>query len=268
MPISFNAIDCTPLVIDNEFEITDEGKLASYVAEIVLGRYANVKRVLKSLATTSFRITEDEVSYAIARLDAKDKSDKDIEKRDGWIFQIISWLALFIESSDQDFYNQPPHDAPAQHGLDGIAVTIGSDKKIEEIVITEDKFTKNPRNLIQRQIWPEFSDFEMGIHDNKIVGRISALLEHLDGGTILEINQNDLCSKELRRYRVGINRLSYHADKKGKETLFNEYDKKVVGSNPHRRFASTIYKDDIRKWMDDFILLVIEELKKKKPIHV
>ena len=268
MLISFNQIDCKPLVIDNEFEITDEGKLANYVASIILGRYIHVKKILKSLATITPKIAENEVAFAISRLESKGKSANEIEKRDGWIFQMISWLVLFSENSKEDFYNQQPHDAPAQHGLDGIAVIIGADKKIEQIIISEDKFTKNPRNKIQQQIWPEFSDFEKGIHDNKIVSRISALLENLDGGSILLVNQNDLCSKNLRTYRIGINRLAEHTNREGREKLFKGFDEQVEGTTPHRRYASTIYRDDIRAWMENFTLLVIEELKKNNPVNV
>ena len=88
MPFDFKKCDCLPLVIDNEFEINDEDVLAEYVGRIVLGHYAHVKRIINALSIVNPSLTDTDMDFAIIRLKKNGKSKKDIEKRDGWLFQI------------------------------------------------------------------------------------------------------------------------------------------------------------------------------------
>lgn len=268
MIFNFNECDCTPLVIDNEFEIIDEELLAEYVGRIILGHFVHVKRIIQALASDPPEASDDSLDSAILALKRESLSDKDIEKRDGWIFQIISWLALLSENKGKKFYSQQPHDAPAQHGLDGLAVILNDELKIESIIISEDKCTENHRVVIPKQVWPEFEEFEQGLHTNKLVSRISAMLEHLDSGSILQANQNTIYLKGLWQYRVGINRTNTYDTNKKRRKLFKGYDECVTGEEPHRRFAVTIHKEDIRGWMEQFSKKVIRYLESQKIVHV
>jgi hypothetical protein len=263
MPFNYNNFDCSPLVIDNEFNIHDEEKLSRYIAKVVLGHFAHIKRIIRALSTIAPTLANDDIDNAINLLTSKDKSTKDIEKRDGWVFQIISWLVLFDENKGGKFYCQQPHDAPAQHGLDGVAVSLSNDLKIERIIITEDKCSKNHRVVIPK-IWDEFKLFEDGKNNNKVVSRISALLEDLDEGKVLEANKNDISSKNLWKYRVGINRNNTYQSLQGRKNLFKGYDDCVTGTDPSRRYASTIHKENIRSWMEHISNKVIKYLESEK----
>jgi nitrogen fixation/metabolism regulation signal transduction histidine kinase len=99
LPFSFNKCNCLPLVIDNEFHVNNEALLAEYVGRIVLGHFAHIKRIIKTLSTTIPIANNSDIQAAIDRLKKDGKSSVDIEKRDGWVFQIISWLALFSENN-------------------------------------------------------------------------------------------------------------------------------------------------------------------------
>ncbi|MEZ7494415.1 hypothetical protein QO206_02890 [Leeuwenhoekiella aequorea] len=263
MPFAFKDCDCSPLVIDNEFSIQDENLLAEYVGKIVLGHYAHVKKIINRLSPQTPVIPNEVIDLAIEKLN----NPTDIEKRDGWVFQIISWLVLVIQKNDEKYYCQQPHDAPAQHGIDGIGIILNSDQKIKNIIITEDKCTTNHRNRMV-EIWSEFRDFEKGDHDNKIVNRLSPLLEHIDNGVVLEAIQNDLYSKDLRKYRVGINRNSKYEEVKKRKKLFKGYDSCILDNDVKRRTASTMYKDDIRGWMEGFSQKVVSFLQKQKTSNV
>ncbi len=266
MPFKHTNTDCLPLVIDNEYEIENEDLLAEYVAMIILGHFSHVKRIIKALATQPLEHLNDEIDQAIEKLKSEGKEDKQIEKRDGWIFQMISWLALFSEYKDATFYCQQPHDAPAQHGLDGVAITLDDESKIKNIIITEDKCTTNPRVVIPK-VWSEFEEFEKGLHNNKLVSRVSALIETLDNGDILETNRNDIYNNNLRKYRLGINRNDSHQEVPRKRIkLFKGYDGCVKGEDPHRRYGATLYQPEIRLWMDDFCNKIIIYLNGKKKL--
>ena len=219
MPFNFNICDCSPLVIDNEIIIKDEDILAQHVGKIILGHFAHVKRIILALSTTTPVNDNFDIEIAIERLSSIGKEVKDIEKRDGWVFQIISWLALLIENKEKRYFCQQPHDAPAQHGLDGIAVILNNANSIESIIVCEDKCTENHRVLIPK-IWTEFTEFERGDHNNKLVSRISALIEQLDEGNVLEANINSIYSKDVRKYRVGINRNNTYQSPPKRKKLF------------------------------------------------
>jgi hypothetical protein len=262
MLFNFNKCDCSPLVIDNEFEVNNEDLLAEYVGKIVLGHYAHVKRIIKALSTTNLAIHDSDIQSAIDRLKGTSS-----DKRDGWIFQIISWLALFSENNGKKFYCQQPHDAPAQHGLDGIAILLNDSSTIDSIIITEDKCTGSHRVLIPK-VWEEFKQFERGDHDNKLVSRISALIEHLDDGSVLEVNRNNIYLKDIRQYRVGINRNDTYQTEQKRKDLFKGYDECVKDTISHRRYASTLHKEDIRAWMEQFSQKVIKYLESQKSTNV
>lgn len=261
MPFAFKDCDCSPLVIDNEFSVENEDLLAEYVGKVVLGHYAHVKKIINRLSPETPNIPNEIIDIAIEKLN----KPTDIEKRDGWVFQIISWLVLVIQKNDEIYYCQQPHDAPAQHGIDGIGIVLNSDMKIKNIIITEDKCTTNPRVLIPK-IWKEFIDFENGTEDNKIVSRISSLLENIDDGIVLEAIQNDLYSKKLRKYRVGINRDDKYEELEKRKNLFKGYDTCVLDDDATRRTASTMHKNDIRDWMEKFSHKVVNYLQTQKII--
>lgn len=267
MPFDFSDCDCTPLVIDNEFDINDETLLAEYIGRIVLGHFAHVKRIINTLSVANPNITDSDLDIAISRLKNDGKTKIELDKRDGWVFQIISWLALYIENKDKSFYCQQPHDAPAQHGIDGVALILKADFTIENIIITEDKCTENQRVIIPN-IWKEFKEFEKGVHNNQLVSRISAMIESLDNGNVLEANKNDIYKKELWKYRVGINRNDTYQTTEKRKDLFKGYDECVNGLDPHRRYAATIHRNDIRDWVEKLCQKVIQFLESQKVDNV
>lgn len=267
MPFNYNDCDCLPLVIDNEFYINDEVKLAEYVGRIVLGHYVHVKKVINRLSSSPPFADINDIELAIIKLKRDGKTDKDIEKRDGWVFQMISWLSLFNKNTGKSFYCQQPHDAPAQHGLDGLGLLLNDKLEIDAITITEDKCTENHRVIIPK-IWMEFEEFEKGKYNSKLVSRISAMIENIDGGRVLDANNNNIYKKQLWQYRVAINRNDIYQPASGRKGLFKGYDVCVTGTNPHRRFASTLYQKDIRAWMEQFSQKVINYLETQKPANV
>jgi hypothetical protein len=259
MPFNLIVTDCSPLVIDYEYEITNKDLLANYVGEMLLGHHMHIQRIINSLAT----VFPDQPIDSIDQIINKVKSAS-VEKRDGWLFQMISWVVLAQRNVGKKFYSNYPHFAPAQHGIDGLAVLLMDDDKLNSIIITEDKCTTSPRNKITQQVFPEFETFERGGKNNALVSIISTLIGQLDAGEILQSVQNDIFNKKYRLYRIGITRKTKHNDKKGRRKLFKNYDNCVSGSNSKRRSGATIYLDNMRDWMQDFSDRVVKYLEAKK----
>ncbi|WP_297085459.1 hypothetical protein [uncultured Draconibacterium sp.] len=263
MPINFINTDCSPLVIDNDYEIINKDLLANYVGELLLGHHHHVYRIINSLSTNFPVHPNDSIEQIIQKI-----TSASIPKRDGWLFQMISWIVLAENNKGEKYYSNYPHFAPAQHGIDGLAIVLDNEDNLSRIIITEDKCTTSPRGKITQQVFPEFLDFEDGKKNNALVSIISSLIGHIDAGNILEGIQNDIFDNDYRNYRISITREESHNDIAGRKRLFKNYENYVSGDNSSRRTGATVYLEDMRVWMEDFSTKVIAFLESKKSTDV
>lgn len=259
MPLRLRDIDCSPLVVDYEYDISDKNLLVQYVGELILGNHRHILNVINTLSTTSPINPNISITYVINML-----KNPNTHKRDGWLFQMISWISLAIKNKGEVYLSQHPHNAPAQHGIDGLSIVLNKDDTISKIIITEDKCTTNPRMRIRKEVFPEFQAFENGEKDHALIGILSNLLSNIDSDKLLQSVQNDIFNNDFRQYRVGITREKTHNSIKGRKGLFADYDGCVVGDLPTRRSGATIYIDDLRNWMNDFAEKTIDYLESKK----
>jgi len=262
MPFNQIDTDCSDLVIDYEYEITDKDLLAEYVGELILGNYFHILNIINSLSSSSSTPSNRIIDFAIEKLSVTECVN--VIHRDGWLFQMISWLVLAHRNLGSNYHTQHPHFAPAQHGIDGLSIILNPDNTIDKIIITEDKCTTNPRNTVREQVFPEFKDFEEGKKDSALISVLSSLIAHLDAGAVFQSVQNDIYDTNLRMYRIGITRKDSHQSLRGRRSLFKNYDDYVSGSTSSRRSGATIYLDDMRNWMQDFSNKVVNYLESKK----
>lgn len=259
MPFNFTDSDCTPLFIDYEYEIVNVDLLASHVGEVLLGHHFHVIKILNSLSTILPIHPNDSIDKVINQINSASR-----DKRDGWLFQMISWIVLAKKNSGKKFYSNYPQFAPAQHGIDGLAIVLNEDNTFNKIIITEDKCTTSPRGKITQQVFPEFKSFEDGNKNNALISIISSLIGQINDGNILEDIQNDIFNNKYRLYRIGITRGSDHNTQEGRKKLFLDYEKTIQGDTSDRRSGATIHFNDIRSWMQDFSDKVIVYLNSKK----
>ena len=259
-------MDCSPLVVDNGFVVVDQNVLAQWVAQLLLGNSLHISRVIEGLDSKAVNQKDKAIDSIINRLNTCG-----VYKRDGWLFQMISWIALNINlhnlhGSGKVFMNAP-HTAPAQHGIDGFSLVIDDKKQIKYIVLCEDKCSEDARAIITSQIYPEFEEFEEGKYDNRVLAEVSSIIRGEDGGVLLQNIQDDIVNNKYWMYRIGVTRKDEHDSKDGRKKLFKDYDKKVKGI-VSRRDAATVNLTDVRTWMEDFSQMVIKELKTKKSKNV
>lgn len=262
MPFKLTKTNCLELVVDNEYEITDIDLLVEYVSNIILGKYKHILKIINLLSSNPSTSPNHVIDVAIEKLNVS--GDTNIAHRDGWLFQMISWLALAHNNLDKKYFTQQPHIAKAQHGIDGLSIVLKDDNSIDKIIITEDKCTTNPRDMIREKVFPEFKDFEEGKKDSTLISIISSLLDHLDEGGVYESIENDIYNIDFRKYRIGITREKTHNETKGRLILFKDYDEYVLGDTNVRRSGASIYFEDVRSWFQDFTELVIKCLESKK----
>ena len=271
-PIRIVELDCTPLVVDYGYEVTDKDLLAKWIADLCLGHYRQIRKIIEDIEPNYPTTEDDAIDDIIGKLTLPTGANTSIVyRRDGWLFQMMSWIALNVDLHDKfsndKIFMAPPHTAPGQHGIDGLAVVIDDNKLLGAIIITEDKCSEKPRGIITSQIYPEFEKFEKGVFKNRIVTGVTSLIELVDGGEVIDTIQDDIAKKDYRKYRIGITRLEEHDDLDGRKELFENYEEKVLGDVKRRR-ASSVNVGDVRTWMADLATKVIEDLKSLKSTHV
>lgn len=262
MPVTLIPVDHQPLFQEFEMKVTDEDGLAGLVADMILGHHRHVQSILEAKNKTAPPSPDDALDRAIAKLVVTPPDT--CYKRDGWVFQMMTWVAIRKQFAGQGLISQVPHDAPAQHGIDGLSVLLSAKNALTSVLISEDKYTEHSRATIKDDVWPEFEDFENGVHDNKLVTRITGLLPQLTEDEIDALIGNDIYRTAIRSYRVGITPQAAHFSMPGKKRLFKGYNKKVTGADHLRRNGVTFQQADIRQWMGDFCEKIIEELEERK----
>lgn len=271
VPLKMVVMDCTPLVVDYGYEVTDKDLLAGWIAELCLGNFLHLREVIEQL-NPDIPISEDEAIEAVIELLNVPSDNKTlVERRDGWLFQMMSWIALNLDLhhkfKPEQFEMAPPHTKPGQHGLDGIAVVMDDNMNIDRIIITEDKCSTGPENIIKNQIFPEFDSFEERKQDNRIKTGVTSLIIPIGGRQVASKLKNDIARLDYRRYRIGITRKEEHESQEGRKKLYTGYDSHVKG-NVERRMAASVFLPDLRDWMSDLSNKVVKVLNSRKTRNV
>lgn len=255
MPLKFSTQNNDPLCHGHDWTIVDEPTLVRLLARLVTGYYAHVEAILQDPSVTLPAKLNSHAELT-AKL-GKPTSDETRYHRDGWIFQMISWVAAHMTSSAAILI-APPQPRPADKGFDGLIVEL-TDKgsRIDGIVICEDKATEDVRATITNKVWPELLEFERGARDAELQNEVTALLRGTDGN-VLQIVES-IHWKEVRKYRVSVTVNPAEHARGGRPRVFKGFDDKVKGDIVRRQGEYVIVKD-VRAWMDTLCKGVLAEL--------
>lgn len=263
MPFNHLHTDHSPLFHERELIINDIQLLAEQVGLLLLGKHRHVASIL---AAKTRRITlSTEVMIDKAQKQLTVSTDEERWKRDGWLFQMMTWISVRLENPGVTLISQAPHTNSAQHGIDGLAIILTSTNQISALIIAEDKYTENPRKKLREEVWPEFKLFEEGKFDSALVTQVTMLLNNLSEDDIDAIIENDLYNTANRIYRAGITPLATDITPKQRKKLFKGFNVCVSGTNQERRQALTFNQPHIRNWMDNFSLEIYNFLETQKP---
>ena len=260
-------MDLSPLVIDDDYEVIDKQQLAEWIAIMMLGQYGHIYMIIEKLSPTETPSNNALIDYMLSKLNVPDDNDTLIEHRDGWLFQMMSWLALNIklhaDYPDCTIHMVAPHDAPAKHGIDGLAMVVTADNKIERIVITEDKCTTGPRDFVRDKVLPEFVEYEKHVYDNKLISELTQFVNPATHPDLYIALSPSFVNHENWTYRIGITRKDCHDSDNGRKVLFKGYDSAVHG-NVERRKGASVNQPDLRNWMQDLSVRIATVLESKK----
>lgn len=244
------------------WSIDDEDLLADQIACVALGQSRHVQKILAGANLGDAPTTENCASAAIELLTVH---GGDPWHRDGWMFQVISWIAAYRATPEGII--RAPHMILADKGFDGLQLELDeAGETVIAAIIFEDKATVNPRKVIREEVWPEFEAYDFGEEENMLVAEVVSLLEKQNGLDSDEAIQNILW-KEARKFRVSITIGNIHTGTRGRERLFRDY-KVTISGNVNRRRAETIYIENLRVWMAALADKAINAVNEKVAAHV
>lgn len=223
--------------------IEDENALAELIARVAIGQARVAERILHEdgLVNVGYPMG----GYEGARNLLKVGRSGDPAHRDGWIFQVISWIAA--HRAGRLGLIRSPHMRHADKGLDGLSVEF-DDTEIARVVISEEKATANARTMVRDRVWPEFKDFETGRRDAELVDGVSTLLAgsgHPNPDAVVAA----ILWTEKRAYRVAVTIDDKHASAEGLKALYKGYEEVVSGETGRRR-AEAFQVQGLRPWFE------------------
>lgn len=260
--ISLLQLDHPPLCSGYTWRIDDPEFLAARVAELLLGYHFHVVDVLNGTAGKGFaRPRMANVQHKLDLLELTTGSETERWHRDGWVFQMISWVAAQREA-DGEVLIRAPQCRPADKGLDGLLVELSVPSgTAATVVVCEDKATKNPRGMIRDKVWPEILDFEDGARDAEVNSEVTALATQVTDEARRRDIIDALWHGELH-YRVSITIPDGGDDAASREALFEGFLDCAPGTDLRRRRAHTLALPSVRTWMDWFCAKVAAELRR------
>lgn len=173
------------------------------------------------------------------------------EHRDGWVFQILSWLAACIQSGGS-MATSLPQQQLASKGFDGLLIPLAQNgNSFEYVTVCEDKATVNPRRTITDQVWGELEELERGRRDAELTDALVAILERYQIPDVERLIESVQWHNN-KHYRVSLTIPEAESSEPQRAKIFRGYDQKVTGDNSSRRRAETITLNDLRAWMDGF----------------
>ncbi|CAB1369835.1 hypothetical protein [Denitratisoma oestradiolicum] len=249
MPINLTAFNVQKEWKGCTWCVPSVDELANAIAIIAVGQALHVAKILHVAGLAPKPTTKGAVKGAIKLL----SSSGNIAHRDGWMFQVMSWLAAQLRTPGA--LMNMPHMIHAHKGLDGLQVSIDGTEKVTAVVLFEDKATENPRSMVRDKVWPEFREFEMGENEHLVTAEVTLLIKgagHSDPQQAVA----DIMWKQVRRYRLSIT--DEQSTDQSQAKLFKGYEKSVPGGVERRR-AEVFEVIDLRKWMDDLAKVAIKK---------
>lgn len=255
----------TPIAHDilchgSEWTVTDIDLLAERVARVALGQYRHIAQILEGLAVDPPSTTKDHATNALDKL--RLAANGDPWQRDGWLFQVISWVAASQQRMGAVL--KPPHPFHAHKGFDGLQIELSDDgTSVKAVIIFEDKATDRARETIHGDVFPAIVNLEAGGRVSELTSEVTTMLEAqqrvypaLDVDSAID----KLLWQEARQYRVSITIDDTHKGDAKRKGLFKDFDTKAPGDLVKRR-AETMHFENMRQWMDGFSDRVATKIK-------
>lgn len=168
-----HVIQSNPVLVDAdvtgfEWSVADIDALAALIAVIALGQAEHAAQIIFELGVGAPAYTEvDLAGDAKRQMHITGTNDDQVRasraRRDGFLFECISWIEA-RQNGDERTFLKDPHLDSTTHGLDGLILQLAPEApEIIRAIICEDKCTDYPRDSFRDDVLKTFGEH----HTNK-----------------------------------------------------------------------------------------------------
>ena len=250
----------------------NEALLAKLVAIVAMGQAFHAAHILKTLLPTPPSISNEDlrreakVKLTIQEVAQGPRMGYPRWQRDGFIFEVISWIEARQNHGGLALLKSP-HVSATSQGLDGLMIELSDDKStVSMTTVFEDKCTENPRSTFLNDVIPAFLDRNKGKRSVELIDTANTLLRMagIDDAAVAQLAAAVMdCNR--RRYRAAFALIEERDSQKERKKLFKGYDALDGISKSQRVGASLIVSGQLREWFDALALQAIgylDELEK------
>lgn len=237
------------------------------IAIVAMGQATQASHILKELIPAEPAYSFDELrAEAKIKLTVQDTTGKPRTgypkwQRDGFVFEVISWIAAKITYGDQALL-KPPHVSATSQGLDGLMLQLNEKKdSVENSTVFEDKCTDDPRGTFLAKVVPGFLDRHQNLRSAEIIDAAGGLLR-IAGLADKDAARQSAAVTEIakRKYRAAFSLPPNFDTHAARQSLFADYDRIKNITAEQRIGASFITPTDMRDWIAELADKAIEYL--------
>ena len=175
----------------------------------------------------------------------------DPKMHDGFIFEVISWIAARQDLGELALLKDP-HVSATSQGIDGLMIELADDKsKVAMTTVFEDKCTGDPRETFLGKVIPAFLERHQNKRSAELVATAAVLLRMagIDDAAAAQLSAA-VMDRGRRRYRAAFALTEEYDGQNERAKLFKGYDILAGISQNQRVGASLIVSGGLREWFD------------------
>lgn len=254
--LTTEAVDIDEHCIGDRWAVKDENRLAKLIAIIAMGQAAHAAKIIAELRPADPAVSHKALKAAAQHQlsitgDTPERRDASRWRRDGFLFEAISWIAARQEGGETALLKDP-HLKSTTQGIDGLMVELDPEKsELLRATIFEDKCSEDPRRKFRDEVLPTFTDHHENKRGPELASAAAALIERagLDGTAATQAAARIL-DREFRRYRAALAVTSMDDSKERRQALFKDYNELKGIGQPQRVGASFVTPGGLRDWFD------------------
>lgn len=237
--------------------VQDETELAKLIAIIAMGQSAHAASILAVLGRAAPAFTnadlyrDAKITLTVQDVAATPRTGYPRFQRDGFIFEVISWIAARQDPSDL-LLLLPPHVRSTSQGVDGLMIQLNKDKsEVLATTVFEDKCTDAPRDYFRDRVMAAFHARHRNERSAELVSAATALLQ---GAGLVGTSAVQLAAAVIdngkRRYRAAFALTAAYDSQDERAKLFKDYDELKPLNKEQRLAAGLIVNGALREWFD------------------
>jgi hypothetical protein len=260
-PLLTKAVPIDDYCTGDHWSAQDKTQLARLIAIVAMGQAAYAAYILKQLLPATPAFNDDDlrreakVMLTVQEDGKRPRAGYPRWQRDGFIFEVISWIAA-RQTHGEVALLKDPHISATSQGLDGLMIELADDKsKVVMTTVFEDKCTDNPRETFLQKVIPALLERHRNKRSAELVAAASVLLRTagIDEAAAARLAAA-VMNRRQRRYRAAFALTTEHDSQEKRQKLFKGYDALDGVSAKQRVGASLIVNGKLREWFDGLAL--------------